>query len=452
MAEVARSAWRSWAAHTPRGLCIWLVTAACALLFLDAAGTLEIVYTVTPSYVLLMVACIVGVPIVFSGWRTLPAEVRLFAGMLLGVYAVSGLLADDVVLESQSRASSHRDLVYVADLALGLGVLGLVVGLSDPPRELRRFALAFVGGGAVAAAYALYQWPAQRYGLVFSDVNNAINTTGVSRGAEGSQGAGLLGWERVRGTFVEPHHLGGFLAATVPAFIGAALSMGLRRRTTVAGVVLLLLPLLLTVSTPSWAVLAVSCLGLATLVAVARGAEYSAAALSGLAVLIVILAGLALARPALLATATGRSEADLELTTEFRLNEWQRAAEAWSVRPVIGHGPGQSAVQLSSRSPRSPDRVVLGSAHGLWAASLVDAGILGLFAWGLLLGSMAFFAARHLLRRPTALALGLAGAALVAVAGSQVSGDRLELRAWVALALVAAATCGKAATHGSQRN
>ena len=81
--------------------------------------------------------------------------------------------------------------------------------------------IALIAGGVIVALYGIWTWFALRYGLPFSDVNNAVNSDGFTYGHR-PQGPGLFGWERIRGTFTEPIGFGGFLV--VPLLLCGALA------------------------------------------------------------------------------------------------------------------------------------------------------------------------------------------------------------------------------------
>jgi hypothetical protein len=191
-----------------------LVLAAAVALFLQAAATVDLVYTVRPSFVLMSVAVVLGLPFAVAGWRRTPPWIMWPAAGLLVAYLTALLLgrAETIGL---ARAGSHRDLAYIGDLAVGMGAFGLVIALWADGRRMWQLLGAVAISGAAAAVYAVYQWPAQIFGWPFDDVVNVPDSNGVTTGA--SQGAGVFGHERVRGTFLEPHLLGAFLASLLPA-------------------------------------------------------------------------------------------------------------------------------------------------------------------------------------------------------------------------------------------
>jgi hypothetical protein len=82
----------------------------------------------------------------------------------------------------------------------------------------------------------------------------------------------------------------------------------------------------------------------------------------------------------------------------------------------------------------------------MWAASLVDAGVVGLACWIVLLTSAGFVAVRAATRSPSAVTWATAGAAAAAIAGAQVTGDRLDLRVWLVLGF------GVAVAHAQREN
>jgi O-antigen ligase len=446
-----RRIWAAWSEDRLARAAAWLAVAAFALLFLEAAATVEVVYTITPSYALFAAACAVGAPLVVEGWLRLPRPLLLLAAALLVLYVLMAAFAPDETVEGVERASETRDLAYVADLTLGLATVGLVAGLLGRYRLAPRLVLATAAGAVLAAVYAVYQWPAQEFGLPFDSVNNALNTSGLTRG-DADQGQALFGWERVRGTFPEPQYLGIFLASAMSLVAGACLARG-RRRLAVALAALVVLAMALTVSTPPWGLLAVGAVAGALVVAAGlRSPTAAGLAGAGLAAAGIVVA-LTFANPAVLSDVTGRDASDLDLTTTFRTNSWENATGEWAERPVLGHGPGQSSVQLAGVNPRarelglSPTIVVLGSAHGLWAAALIDVGLLGAALWVLLLGGALLYSAAALVRRPSLIGYCVFVAGTVAIISSQIVGDRLEMRSWALIALMLGLLAAPQAGH-----
>lgn len=437
---------------TVRPLVGGLVIAAGALLFLSSAGTIEIVYTIRPSYGLLMLASLAGAPYVWLGWARAPATVRGLALGLVASYILALLLAEEQVLVAQARGGAYRDLVYLADLGLGLAAVGLVLGLWPSLRQLRPLLIAMAAGAAVAALYGIYQWPAQQFDWPFDNVNNTLDSDGVSTGL--AQGRGVLGWERVRGTFLEPHFLGSYLSALLPIAVATLAGRGRKRRAlmAVAGLVVLG-ALVLASSLPSWLSLAVGVAIGVTLYATAKGLPVVAGSVGGTLVATVIVIPLVLASPGVLAPATGRAESEIATSIDFRAQAWDRALDTWAYRPIVGYGPGQSAVKLagerdeSTQAPAGDPRV-LGSAQGLWSASLIDAGVLGFGMWTLFLGAALAAGGRALLKSPEGLRLGLLVGTTVGLISSEIAGDRLDTRIWLLLGALLAAAC----SDGSESN
>ncbi|HVM68280.1 MAG TPA: O-antigen ligase family protein [Gaiellaceae bacterium] len=423
-----------------------LVLVAAALLFLAAAATVQIVYTVTPSLALLGAACVVGAPAVVRGWRRVPAAVALAGAALVAAYALALVLADPVVVADEPRAGLYRGLGYFALLCLGLAVVGLVRGLWDDVEDARSLVVALVVGAAAAAAYALYQWPAQRFGLPFQDVNNTLDSNGFSRGVY--QGAGLLGWERVRGTFLEPHFLATYLSSLMPLVVAGAYALSARRRrmVTVVGVGIVA-ALAVTASAPPVALVVLAAVAATALVAVSRARVRVATLAATACAAAVALAPVALSQPEVVASATGRSTVEVDATTRFRVDTWTRVLRIAEQRPGVGYGPGQASVLLTAHADVAPElrpRKVgaLQSAHGVWAAALLDAGVLGLGTLLVFLAAVLGVAAAAAVSRPGAVRLGIVVAAAVAVANAQITGDRLPLEAWVLLGLaLLAAPC-----------
>jgi len=283
--------------------------------------------------------------------------------------------------------------------------------------------------------------------LPFVPLDNALNTDVLSRG-EQLQGYGIFGTARVRGTFVEPHFLAAYLATMLPLAYGLAAPGVVRRRLALAAAGAIIVALLLAASAPAWMALALGCTAAGCAWAVALGRILPAAALASALAALVFAGSLLVADPAPLAAVTGRSEAALDTTSRFRTDNWREALDVWATRPALGFGPGQSAIQLAPARQADPaedvNPNVLGSAHGLWAAALVDTGVVGLGLWILFLGALVAAGWRLILRRPGAATAALVASATTGLLAAQVSGDRLELRVWALAGLVlgAAAVAG----------
>lgn len=443
--DSAGAVWRVWSSVHVDRLARVLCALAVALLFLEGAATFEVIYTIRPSYVLFSIAIATGAPLVLDGWRRLPSVVRWSAGALLLGYVLAALAGDALVLPGQPRAAGKRDMIYIADLVLGLGVVGLIAGVAKDRRGLFLLLAALLAGAGAAALYGIYQWPARHFNWPLADLNNALNTSGISRGSI-SSGTGLLGWARIRGTFREPHLLATFLAIALPVAVGLVGSHRPLLRIAAGSAVLTTgAALVLTLSVSTWAVLALASLPALCVLAIARGWKARAALAAAAAMVVAILAPLVIAQPQTVTSITGRDPVHLEISTRSRTDAWQAAVGVWSSRPVLGYGPGQSAVRLAGdplnlRGDRSGP-AILGSAHGVPLAALIDAGLVGFCLWLLLFGGVVFIGARAVLREPTSLLSGLFAAALVAILAGLVAGDRLDLVAWVIIgSLLAAAS------------
>jgi O-antigen ligase len=427
--------WDLWASRPAETAARALALSAAAVLFLDAAGTIRVVYTLRPSFLLFGLALALGLPAALRGWSSLSPWMRWAAAGLVAVNVLALLLGDQAVLPGNGRAGAHRDLLYLADLVLGLGVVGLLTGLFSDGHA-KPLVVALCGGGVLAAGYGLYQWVAQHYGLPFSDINNTLDSNGVTAGGE--QGAGLLGWERIRGTFVEPHFLGAYLASIAP--VVAALAVASRRWLRCAAVVALpgvLLAIVLTSSAPAVAALGSGFVVAFAVVSVARGRVRVAALAGAMVAVVAIGVPVVFTAPQVLASATGRSAADLELTAQFRTTAWTASVDVWSRRPLLGHGPGQSSVQLARELAGADSSVPL-SAQGLWAATLMDSGAIGFAFWAMLLGGLFAAAAGRALREPSWAHVLVLFAATTAIISGQMSGDRLGLSTWALLGLLMA--------------
>jgi hypothetical protein len=422
-------------------ICRGLVLASAATLFLHDAATVGVSYTLRLSYALVVAACLLGAPFVLRGWRRLPVGVKLAVLLLVLVYLVAGVFGVNPVLSGQGRSSRTRWVVYLLDLGVGLAGLGILVGLFQERRQLRALIVALALGAVLGAIYGGYQWAAQHYGWPLANLDNAPNSDNFTTGAR-YQGIGLFGWERVRGTFVEPFALGIYLAAIFP-LVTQAISNGTRRRTiyTAAALAIVTAALVLTDSSLAWASLCVSVTVVATAAFVARGRPLLAGVAAGAATLLAILCTVAIAEPSLLSSVTARSESELHLTVGARTDAWRQASSIWARRPVLGFGPGASSVELARRDTAvgvTAGPVVLGSAYGIWAASLIDAGVFGLLAWVVLFAVVLIHAAATATRSRSSLLWVTLAAAFAAVLASQVGGDRLDLRVWLLLGLTLA--------------
>lgn len=421
-----------------------LLLAAVALLGFSAAGTIEVTFTLQPSYALLGLAALCGLPWVVDGWLRLPRSVQIAAGLLMVVYVIATVTGSASRLPSQSRGGTLRPLVYLADLGLGLATIGLLCGVWSNPFA-RRLLVVFCAGATLTAMLALYQWFALRFGLPMTDINSAPNSDGFTMGHR-FQGAGLLGWERTRGTFKEPLLLGAFCVMALPLLLLAVRSSGGRSRiTATACCVAVAAALVLTVSSLSVGIFVAT----GSIVALVMALRDSRVRVSGTLGAVVVL-GLAggpalLSNPSAVSGLTGRSSDDLRLTSQNRTVAWRAAVRRWEERPVLGYGPGQSSVRLSYRpDPRAVNRVyapiVLGSAQGLWAAALIDAGVVGFCAWVALFGSLLAFGARSAWRDRGSRLLLIFWTATTAVVVSEFTGDRVDFRVWLALGAITAAS------------
>jgi O-antigen ligase len=343
--------------------------------------------------------------------------------------------------------TSHRELVYIGDLLLGLSTVGLVLGLRAGGFDLRRLIWGLIAGVVACALYAVYQWPAQHFGWPAADIVNTVNSDGFSVGHR-FQGAGLLGWERARGTFKEPLFLASYLAAVAPVLVAAAVGARSRvRRALVAGLAVCALALAVTVSSLTWGLAVVTTLAFVAAWAVVTRRPRAATAAGALAIGAILVAPLVFVHPDVASGITGREVAALQTTSSVRRQAWEQAAQAWAPQPLLGHGPGQSSILLAYRPNPVPVHarsapLVLGAAQGVWAATLLDAGLAGLLAWVLTLGSLFLVGMRALARRASTLTWAATGAAALAVLSAQFAGDRFDLKVWVLLGLMVAVAGG----------
>jgi hypothetical protein len=414
--------------------CRGVVLAAAATLFLHDAATVGVSYTLRISYALLALACLFGAPFVLRGWRSAPVGVQLSAALLVLVYLVAGVVGVNPVVAVGGRGSSARWLVYLLDLGVGLSTIGLLLGLFRDGRRVRLLILALIVGAVLASIYGLYQWLAQHYGWPLANLDNAPNSDNFSTGAR-FQGLGLFGWERVRGTFVEPFAFGIYLAAMLP-LLTELFTAHRRRSRLVAWVAALTVvgALLVTDSSLAWASLLVALAVVGAGAFISLGRPLLAGAAAAGSVLLAVLSIATLADPGMLSSVTQRSDSQLRLTVGARTDAWSESTAIWSRRPVLGYGPGASSVKLARADNAvgvSSAPLVLGSAYGIWAASLIDGGVLALLAWIVFFSAVLWHTAAVALRTGSALAWMTIAALLAAMLASQVGGDRLDLRVWV---------------------
>ena len=446
-------AWALWDAPQLRRWSRWLILAAAAALFLERAGTIEVGYTLTISYVLIVLASMINAPTVLRGWRILPSWISCVAAALLAVYIVALLLGHQTEVAGLSRASGSR-VIYLSDLALGLCVVGLVAGLWEN-RSIRPLVIALAVGGFLAGAYATYQWLALRLGLPLGNINNAANSDGTTFGA--SQGPGLFGGERVNGTFLEPHFLAAYLATMIPlGLVTTRWLVGWWRRIAWGGVVMMLVALLLTISAPGWAELVLAISAASLLYVASRGWVLPSATVAMITLAIWLSVIPALASPQLVSPLVGRSGGELTLTTAFRTETWRVALRLWAHNPVLGAGPGQSSVLLATAHavPGGLANGALISSQGIWAAALLDGGVIAMGLWLMLLGGGIIIGGRALWRYPTGLRWATVAAGGAAVIDVMITGDRLFPSQWLVLALMLATaalsyapTCDRSDSH-----
>jgi O-Antigen ligase len=417
-----------------------LIYVAAGLLFLEAAGTIQAVYTLRLSYLAALLAVCVGGGFVIQGWQRLPAVLRWCGIGLFVVYATATAVGHPLTLPGQPRTGSIRSVAYLGDLGLGLASVALIAGVVVTPKHVRRLIWSFVVGGLVGGAYALYQWFAQHYGWPYANVNNTLDSNGITVGVY--QGSGLHGWERARGTFIEPHFLADYAGSLLPLALGIAIATAGRTRYIAVGATLALgAALAVTSSAPEAAIFLCALVLSGACLLVGRGAVLRATAVSAVAASLTVIGPLALTLPSAVAAATGRSQLDVAATIGYRSDTWRRALEIWAQRPVLGYGAGQSSVQLAAETDVPPDQrtaTALQSAQGIWAASLIDAGVIGLGAWLLFLAGIVTYCFSMVRRRAGALTWATAAALTAAVASAQITGDRLDLRVWLLMGLTAA--------------
>jgi len=149
----------------------------------------------------------------------------------------------------------------------------------------------------------------------------------------------------------------------------------------------------------------------------------------------------ALASPQLIGPLVGRSGGELTFTAAFRTETWRTVLRLWAHSPVLGAGPGQSSVLLTAAhaAPGALPTGALVSAQGVWAAALLDGGLIALGLWLILLGGGIIIGVRALWRYPTGLRWATVAAGGAAVIDVMNTGDRLFPLDWLILALMLAA-------------
>jgi hypothetical protein len=202
----------------------------------------------------------------------------------------------------------------------------------------------------------------------------------------------------------------------------------------------MLIALLLTISAPGWAELALAIPTVSLLYVASRGWVLPAATVAMITMAIWLSVIPALASPQLVSPLVGRSGGELTLTTAFRTDAWRAVLRLWAQNPVLGAGPGQSSVLLAQAAPGGLPNGALASAQGVWAAALLDGGVIAMGLWLVLLGGGIIIGARALWRYPTGLRWATVAAGGAAVIDVMITGDRLLPREWLVLALMLAAT------------
>jgi O-antigen ligase len=427
-----------------RALVEWLLFLGLALLPLQAAATVQVVYTLAPSYAAFALALALGMPEVSAGARRLPRHLLAAGVFVFVVYLAMSRFGDFTTLSAQARGGSVRALVYTAYVIFGMLLACLLVGVATR-RFLGRAVAAVVAGGVLVALYGIWTWFALHYNLPLADINNAVNSDGYSHGRPVYENPGLFGWNRIRGTFTEPLGFGGFLI--VPLLLCGFLAQQFKRRRRVVAIAALPIVVALCLTDSS---ISVAALGLGGLFAIWQLALASrrVGSILGASIVAIALTSLIfvlLFDPAPLGSITSRGARALEVSLSGRETAWRDAAKIWTGRPVIGFGPGQASVRLA-KLPDAPEPPValhlpkiLRSAQGIVMSSLVDVGVVGLAGWTLLFGAALVLAARLALRGRRELAW-LAASLLAGLFVTSVNGDRVGLDVWVMVGIVVAAS------------
>jgi O-antigen ligase len=428
----------SWGGPRAERWTTWLVLAGATALPLQNTATVDVGFTVRLSHVLFGAALLVGLPFALRGVLLLPPWLRWSAVGLVATYAIVTATSDLATIAGTSRGGSVRAVVYLSDLALGVGLMALVAGVWRGLKTLQPLLLAITAGAGMAALYAVYQWPALRFGLPLSDILTTRDSNGLT--TEAAQGPGLFGWERVRGTFLEPQFLGAFMSAAAPvAVLAAAQARGRTRALALLSAATSVMALVLTSSAPAFASLAIGAIIAGTTWAVGAGRPRLAAVAASATALVILATPILVVAPEAFSAVTGRDSATLIATAHFRTQTWNEALDIWAVHPASGYGAGQSSVQLSLLGAQ-PAGGGLRSAQGLWASALVDVGVIGLGFWLALIAGTLALALRTAYASPSLASAMLVMALTAAVCAALVANDRLDLRVWLLFGVVAAAS------------
>jgi O-antigen ligase len=289
---------------------------------------------------LLALAIVALVVVAARRWRLRPLVlIWLPFGLIFGLSAWRAPYA---------YAAGLAGFELATGLALGLALAALLSGSAGETWRRRLGSLAILAGLPAALAACLQA------------------TLGDGRGAAG---------------FINPNHLGAFLAALLPlALAGGLRREGWSRWTAILAAAVLGAGVLATGS--RGALLAVVLVGMLALVQAARR---SAMSRRGLAFAVTILIGFALASGASL---WGRFADGNDIYRFDRLRIWPQAVAMASQEPLLGIGPGQFVHEARAHNFPRDDGVVrfgrsFSTPHSHLLLALAETGVLGLLALGL---------------------------------------------------------------------
>ncbi|WNV77456.1 O-antigen ligase family protein [Geodermatophilus sp. DSM 44513] len=383
-----------------------LAALAVAVLLVDAAaGVLPadgLVAWLTAGR-LVVAAGLLGLLVAGTRWRDL--RTRLDVPIVLLVLAATAT----TVLGQHPSAPLRALLTLVATYYLVVGLL------RREPGAVRGVALAALAGLVLVAVTALGQ------------LDDGLAPFGCRTAAFADAPCGPSTWPRTTGTFANPNVMAAFVLLVAPL---AVLTLdGLRERAGRAVVVALVgVGYLGLVTSASRAAVLGAALGAVVLVA-ARAVGRRRGGRAVLAAPVLALA--ALAAVFALGSAVAAS-------VQVRNLAWQPALAVAAEHPLLGVGLGRAgdAVNAAGDGP-----LEYAHAHNLWLNWLVETGVPGLLAIGLLTVAAVVTGAAAARRGDpvsTAALVALVGVLVMSTADHPANNSRVALALWLVLAVLAA--------------
>ncbi|SNS49405.1 O-antigen ligase [Geodermatophilus pulveris] len=389
-------------------------------------GSLGVVAAVLAVSVLLLDAA-AGLlpPDGLVGWVT--AGRLVLAAGLLGL-VVAGVRPRDlrtrldapvallVVVSTATTVVGQHPTAPLRGLLTLVATYYLVVGLlRREPGAARALGLAALAGLALVAAAALGQ------------LDDGLAPFGCRTVTFADAPCGPASWPRTVGTFANPNVMAAFVLLVAP--LAALVAGGIRERTGRAVVATLVGVGYLGMATSAsrGAVLG-AVLGAVVLLLVRAPARRRGGRVVLLAPVLALaaLAGVSALGPAVLAS------------VEIRNQAWQPALSVAAEDPLLGVGLGRAGVVVNAAGDGALEYA---HTHDLWLNWLVETGVLGLLAVGLLTaGSLVTAAAAARRGDPVASAalVALVGVFAMSVADHPANTSRVALALWVVLAVAAA--------------